>query len=145
MAAKRKPPTTAWKPGTSGNPRGKRAGTRNKATEMVMTLMEGGAKEITEAVVKAAKDGDMTAARFILDRLAPPAKERPISLALPSTSTAAGIVEAQAAILEAVAVGDLMPGEATALAGIVEARRKAIETAELEARIAALEAHHEND
>ena len=110
---------------------------------MVLKLMESGAKEITEAVIEAAKGGDMTAARFILDRLTPPAKERPISLVLPSTSTAAGIVEAQAAILQAVAVGDLMPGEATALAGIVEARRKAIETAELEARIAALEASHE--
>ena len=109
---------------------------------MVLKLMESGAKEITEAVIEAAKGGDMTAARFILDRLAPPAKERPVSLALPSTSTAAGIVEAQAAILQAVAVGDLMPGEATALAGIVEARRKAIETAELEVRILALEASH---
>ncbi len=109
---------------------------------MVLKLMESGAKEITEAVIKAAKGGDMTAARFILDRLAPPAKERPITLALPNTISAAGIVEAQAAILEAVAVGDILPGEATALAGIVEARRKAIETAELEARIAALEASH---
>lgn len=141
MTTKRKAPQT-WKPGQSGNPKGKLAGTRNKATAMVLKLMESGAKEITEAVVKAAKDGDMTAARFVLDRLAPPAKERPISLTLPNTSDAAGVAEAQAAILEAVAVGDLMPGEATALAGIVEARRKAIETAELEARIAALEATH---
>ncbi len=140
MTTKRKPQT--WKPGQSGNPKGKPAGTRNRATAMVLKLMESGAKEITEAVIEAAKGGDMTAARFILDRLAPPAKERPVSLALPSTSTAAGIVEAQAAILQAVAVGDLMPGEATALAGIVEARRKAIETAELEARILALEASH---
>ena len=141
MTEKRKAPQT-WQPGQSGNPKGKPLGARNRATMAVLKLMESGAKEITEAVVKAAKDGDMTAARFILDRLAPPARERPLSLKLPSTTDAAGVAEAQAAILQAVAVGDLMPGEATALAGIVEARRKAIETAELEARIAALEASH---
>jgi hypothetical protein len=45
----------------------------------------------------------------------------------------------QNAILQAVAAGDLLPGEAATLAGIVEARRKAVETQELEQRITALE------
>ena len=84
----------------------------------------------------------MAACRMILDRLVPPAKERPISLTLPPTADAAGIAEAQSAVLQAVAAGDLLPAEGTALAGILEARRKAIETGELEARIAALEASH---
>jgi hypothetical protein len=38
-----------------------------------------------------------------------------------------------------VAAGDILPGEGATLAGIVEARRKAVETQELEARISALE------
>jgi hypothetical protein len=38
-----------------------------------------------------------------------------------------------------VGAGDLLPGEGTALAGMVEARRKAVETLELEQRISALE------
>lgn len=136
----RKAPPKAWKPGQSGNPKGKPAGARNKATLAVLALMEKGAKEITEAVVAAAKSGDLTAARMILDRLAPPAKERPVSLALPDTGTAEGVSAAQQAILQAVAAGDLMPGEGTALAGIVETRRRALETQELEQRITALEA-----
>lgn len=131
--------STTWKRGQSGNPKGKPAGTRNKATLAVLALMETGAEEITKAVVAQAKAGDLTAARMVLDRLAPPAKERPVSLALPDVSTAEGINAAQQSILQAVAVGDLMPGEATALAGIVETRRKALETLELERRIAALE------
>ena len=45
----------------------------------------------------------------------------------------------RAAILQAVAAGDILPGEAATLAGIVEARRKALETQELEQRISALE------
>ena len=128
-----------WKKGESGNPSGKPAGARNKATIMVQTIMESGAKEITEAVVSMAKEGDLSAARLVLERLLPPAKERPISLALPSTDTARGIAEAQQAILQAVAAGDLLLGEGTALAGILEARRKAVETLELETRISALE------
>lgn len=128
-----------WKKGQSGNPTGKPAGVRNKATVMVQSIMERGAKEITEAVVGLAKEGDLSAARLVLERLLPPAKERPISLALPSTDTAGGIAEAQQAILQAVAAGDLLLGEGTALAGIVEARRKAVETLQLEQRITALE------
>lgn len=128
-----------WKKGESGNPTGKPAGVRNKATVMVQSIMERGAKEITEAVVGLAKEGDLSAARLVLERLLPPAKERPISLALPITDTAGGIAEAQQAILQAVAAGDLLLGEGTALSSIVEARRKAVETLQLEQRITALE------
>lgn len=140
MTEKRKAPPNAFKPGMSGNPRGKPKGARNHATRAVLALMQGGAEEITRAVLDAAKGGDLTAAKFILERIAPPAKERPVSLDLPDTTTAAGVADAQAAILQAAAAGELLPGEAATLAGIVEARRKAIETMELEQRISALEA-----
>ena len=128
-----------WKKGESGNPTGKPAGARNKATVMVQSIMDRGAKEITDVVVGLAKEGDLSAARLVLERLVPPAKERPIFLAMPDTGSAEGIAEAQQAILRAVAAGELLPGEAATLAGIVEARRRAVETLELEQRITALE------
>jgi len=134
--------SSLWKPGQSGNPAGKPPGTRNRATQMVLALMEGGAEEITLVIIDAARKGDIAAARLVLERLAPPARERPISLDLPDTSTVAGVSEAQQAILQAVGTGELLPGEGTALAGILEARRKALETVELEQRIAALEQSH---
>ena len=109
---------------------------------MVMALMEGGAEEITRTVIDAAKAGDLAAARLVIERLAPPLRERPLSLRLPETGTVAGVSEAQQAILEAVGGGEILPGEGTALAGILEARRKALETVELEQRISALEAKH---
>ena len=102
--------------------------------------MEDGADAIAKKIVEMAKQGDMSAARLVLERLVPPAKERPIFLSLQDTASADGIAQAQAAILQAVATGDLLPGEAATLAGIVEARRKAVETKELEARITELEA-----
>lgn len=128
-----------WKPGQSGNPRGKPRGAKNHATRMIESLMEGGAEEIASAVINQAKDGNLMAARLVLDRLAPPVRERSIELELPDTRTAAGIAEAQQTVLEAVGRGELTPGEGQVLAGILEARRKAIETDELIARIKALE------
>ena len=142
MAERKKAPPHAWKPGQSGNPRGKSAGCRNKATVMVTKLMEADAKEIVMVIINAAKKGDLTAAKMVLDRLAPPVRERAIYLALPDTSTVAGISHAQQAILAAVAAGEILPAEGTALTGIVESRRRAVETVDLEHRIAELEKSH---
>lgn len=139
MTNKRTPPA-AWKPGESGNPRGKPKGAINKTTRLALVLFEDGIKDIAAEVIKQAKDGDLTAARLVLDKLVPNARERAVELpGLPSTESPAGVAEAQAAILQAVASGDLTPGEAATLSGIVENRRKAIETQELELRIQVLE------
>ncbi|WP_291981776.1 DUF5681 domain-containing protein [Candidatus Accumulibacter sp. ACC005] len=128
-----------WKPGQSGNPKGRPAGSRNRVTLVALAAMEEGAAAIAKKIVEMARQGDISAARLVLERLVPPAKERPIFVTLPDTSSADGVAQAQAAILQAVAAGDILPGEAATLAGIVEARRKAVETQELEARISALE------
>ncbi|KFB76641.1 MULTISPECIES: DUF5681 domain-containing protein [Candidatus Accumulibacter] len=128
-----------WQPGQSGNPKGRPKGSRNRVTVVALAAMEEGADAIARKVVDMAKQGDMSAARLVLERLVPPAKERPVYLELPDMDTAAGIAEAQQAVLQAVADGELLPGEAATLAGIVEARRKAVETLELEQRITALE------
>lgn len=144
MATKRKAPKSAFKPGTSGNPRGKPAGTRSKSTQLLLALMEGSAEQITQAVINAARGGDLVAARIVLDRLIPQAKERPVSVDLPDTNTSEGVSAAQSAILQAVARGDLLPGEASTLSAIVESKRRAIETQELSDRISLLEAKHGN-
>jgi hypothetical protein len=129
-----------WKPGQSGNPKGKAKGTRNKATMLAIAILEKDIEAIAKKVTEAAIGGDLQAARMVLERLVPPTRERPVSLPLPDTSTTEGVSQAQQAILAAVATGELTPGEGTALSGIVEQHRKAIETQELEQRIAALEA-----
>jgi hypothetical protein len=139
MNENRKAPPHAWKKGQSGNPSGKKPGSRNKATMMVLGLMEKGAEEITTAVIVAAKGGDLTAAKLVLERIAAPVRERHISIELPETLTAEGCAEAQNVILHAVGAGELLPSEATALAGIVENRRRALETSELAQRLTLLE------
>jgi hypothetical protein len=54
-------------------------------------------------------------------------------------STAADVVAALGAILAAVSRGELTPDEGGMITGLLETKRKAIETVELEGRIAALE------
>lgn len=140
MNTKRKAPSTAFRPGQSGNPQGRPKGALNKTTRTVLALLEGEAESVARVAIEAALAGDMVAVRLVLDRLVPTAKERTVALpGLPDTTTAAGISAAQQHILEAVATGALTPGEASTLAGIIEVRRKAMETQELEARITELE------
>lgn len=128
-----------FKKGTSGNPKGRPQGSRNKASLAIEALLDGQGEALTQKAIDLALDGDSAALRLCLERLCPPRKSRPINISLPDTKTADGVSEAQATVVKAVAEGDLTPDEGTALCGILEARRKAIETQEHENRIAALE------
>jgi hypothetical protein len=102
--------------------------------------MDGDLDGVVKAVIAAAKGGDMVAARLVLDRLAPARKGCPVTFALPPDVDAAGIAEAFASLLRAVAEGEISPDEAAAVGGLLEARRKSLELVEIEARVKALEA-----
>jgi hypothetical protein len=133
-----------FRAGTSGNPSGRPRGARNKATLAVQALLDGEAEAITRTVIEAAKAGDATAMRLVLERILPPRREMPVTLSLPLIKTPAHIVQVQAAVMAAVARGDITPGEGTALCGIAEQVRRAVETAELETRLATLEERMED-
>jgi hypothetical protein len=62
---------------------------------------------------------------------------------MPPIDTAADLGAAMNAILRAVAGGELSPDEAASVAGLIETRRRTIETLELEQRIATLEQRKE--
>ncbi len=106
---------------------------------MLDRLAEGEATEVLRNVLNGAKGGDMAAARIVLDRVWPARKSRPVSLSLPEIETPADVVVALGAVADAVGAGDISPDEGAAVASVLEMKRKAIETIELEARIAALE------
>ena len=128
-----------FKKGVSGNPAGKPAGTKARATLLAEKLMAADQAAVVKAVIERAKGGDMTAAKIILDRLAPVRKGRPVHLAFPPVKTAGDIAAAMASVTSAMASGELTPDEASAVASVLELRRKTIETSELEARIRRLE------
>ena len=122
-----------------GNP-GKPIGARHKATRATLSLLEGEAEALTRKAVETALAGDTAALRLCLERIAPHRKDAPVSFTLPSMRTAADTAKAAGAVLASVADGDLTPSEAVQIMGLIEAFRKALETCELETRVAALEA-----
>lgn len=66
-----------YKKGVSGNPKGRPKGSKNKnqiIREKLIDALEDGALDVVAAIVRAAKKGDMTAAKIIMDRLVPTQK-----------------------------------------------------------------------
>jgi hypothetical protein len=123
----------------TGNP-GKPKGARHRATQAALALLEGEAEALTRKAVETALAGDVSALRLCLDRIAPPRKDAPVTFTLPSMTTAADAAQAAGAVLHAVAEGELTPLEGAQIMALIEAFRKTLETCELEARVAALEA-----
>ncbi|WP_193227552.1 hypothetical protein [Aureimonas psammosilenae] len=77
------------------------------------------------------------AAPYVHPRLAPAAQR--ISLDLPDTATAEGVRDAIAAVVQAVAKGDIAPAEGQSLVAVLEVQRKAIEAVDVAERLAAVE------
>ena len=123
---------------TAGNA-GKPKGTRHKATQAVLALLDGEAEALTRQAVTMALDGDGAALRLCLERIAPPRRDAPVQFDLPRMETARDAAKAAGAVLEAVAEGDLTPTEGAHIMALVETYRRTLETSELEARVAALE------
>jgi hypothetical protein len=129
---------TRGKPFQAGNP-GKPKGARHRTTLAIETLLEGEAEALTRKVIEKAKEGDMTAIRLCLDRIAPPRKDRTIAFALPEVTTPADVLKAVGALLAGVAAGELSPSEAAELSKLLDGYRSALTTVDLEERIAGLE------
>jgi hypothetical protein len=129
---------TSFAPGQSGNPAG-RPKTRHAALLALDAIAAAEVEDVMRSVLAAAKTGDVGAAGLVLKRLWPERKGRPVQIDLPAIVAPGDIVAALGAVADAVAAGELSPEEGAAVAGILEAQRRAVETVEMEARIAALE------
>jgi hypothetical protein len=104
----------------------------------------GEANRLTRKVVEMALAGDTTALRLCLERIMPARKDRPVTFALPKLETAADAVKATAALVEAVARGDITPAEAAELSKLVEGFIRAVEVHDIQVRLERLEAHQES-
>ncbi len=119
--------------------RGRPEGSRNKATLAAQTLLDGEAEALTRKVIDLALSGDSTALRLCLERLLPPAKGRPVRLNLPDIKTVEDVLRAFSAMLKAMSDAHITPDEASTVAGVLDQNRRALETVEIEERIASLE------
>lgn len=130
--------TRRGRPFERGN-RGRPKGARHRVTLAIEALLEGEHEKLTRKAIELAVAGDVPALRLCLERLAPPRKDAPVKFDLPAVVTAADAVSASAALLEAVATGEITPDEAGRIATLLTAHKALIETCDLEARLEALE------
>ena len=128
-----------FKPGESGNPKGRPAGSKNAALVALDALGTDAAQDLLQTVIDKAKGGDMMAARILLDRVWPARKGRAVTFTMPKVESAADVAKALSGVLDAVAGGLLSIEEGQGLASILEAQRKTLELTEIEERLTVLE------
>ena len=138
MATRRKPPAAAWKPGQSGNPKGRPAGSGEVAK--LRAAIADRVPELLSKLMAQALEGDTAAARLLLERAIAPLKaaEQPQALTLPDGT----LTDQGRAVLASVAAGELAPGQGAALLGAIGTLARVSEIDELAARVAALEGNH---
>lgn len=135
MTERKKAPP-GWKKGQSGNPAGRPPGSGEVAK--VRAAISERVPELLAAMMSKALEGDVAAARLLLERAIAPLKgiEQAVTLQLPNDGT---LTAKANAVLSAAAAGDLAPGQATQLIAALGTLAKISEVDVLAARIEMLE------
>ncbi len=123
-----------FQPGASGNPKGrpKRTDTEQRQRGDIRKAVPG----IIQKLIGLAEDGDIQAAKLLLERVMPPLRpvDRPVSL--PLGPTLAGASET---VLSALGGGAITPAQAVQIAGTVGSLARTKEIAELDDRLRKIE------
>lgn len=121
-----------------GNP-GRPTGARHKTTMAVLSLLDGQGEALAQKAVEMALEGDTTALRLCIERIAPTRKDAPVRFDLPAMQSAQDAAQGAQAVLKAVSEGELTPTEGTQVMALVDSYRRTLETTEFEKRLQALE------
>jgi hypothetical protein len=135
-------PNTKFKPGRSGNPKGRPKGSGLPAK--LRHAIAADAPDIVQALINQAKAGDVQAARVLLDRIVPTLKAEAQAVEVRGLASGS-LAERARAALNAAAGGRLAPDTAAGLVSAVGTLARVVEVDELAARVTALESRHEND
>ncbi len=119
--------------------RGRSEGSRNTASQTMDVLLDGEAEALTRKAIDLALAGDTVALRLCMERICPPRRDRTVKLKMARLQAPQDVLQAIATVVDAVGRGTITPSEGQALASLIEVQRKAIETVELEQRLASLE------
>lgn len=126
--------------GQSGNPAGKRPGTRNRATIIAEAMLDCETRPLLRGAIEDAKSGDGVMSRFCISRIIGPRRERPVHFELPPIESAADLKAAMAAVTSAVANGELTIREAWEFSQLLDNFIRAIDATEFATQLERLEA-----
>ncbi len=115
-----------FQPGMSGNPAGKKPGTRNWSSVFQQMLADGDVEAAGRLIIGKLHEGSFTAAKFIIDHVDPKPRGRPIAL---DVAPGARLVDRYRALTNAMLGGEISPQEAAAMARLLE-REAALEAAD---------------
>ena len=139
MTEKKTPPEgRGWKPGQSGNPKGRPKGSGDVA--QIRSAIATRIPELLEAMMRRALDGDVGAARLLLERTVAPL--RATDMGQPLNLPNGTLTDQGRAVMAAVSAGELAASQGAALVGAIGALARVVELDELAARVAQLEKHH---
>jgi len=131
--------------GLSGNPMGKRPGTRNRATIIAEEMLDSAARPLLRGAIDDAQGGDGVTTRFCLSRIIGPRRERPVRFELPPIKSAADLSTAMQAVTAAVAQGELTIREGWEFSQMIDNFIRAIDTTEFARQLDRLEAAQERE
>lgn len=135
----KKPRGKPFAKGMSGNPAGRPQGARNRSTALRELISNDQSDAILNIMIKSALDGNLTAARYILDRVAPASPSQPIMIDLPPIDSVEAGAHAIDVTLKAVGQGDITLNDAKEVIELIKDRIKLIETVGFEQRIRQVE------
>src|SRR5258705_9475966 len=98
---RRRGPGRPFVKGQSGNPVGKRPGTRNRATIIAEEMLDSAARPLLRGAIDDAQGGDGVMTRFCLSRIIGPRRDRPVRFELPPIESAADLSTAMQAVTAA--------------------------------------------
>jgi Family of unknown function (DUF5681) len=125
---------TKFKPGQSGNPNG-RPKDKTPAT-LIRKSIADGLPEIIKALIAKAKEGDVAAAKVLLDRVCPALKPQALPISLRVNG---GLVEQGDEVIRATLAGEIPPDIGSQLIAALSNQGKLIDLEELADRLKRIE------
>jgi hypothetical protein len=143
---KNQPMPWQFKPGQSGNARGKPKGARNHATRVVEQLLDNDAKLLVGKARNMALAVTPSLSGYAWSGSARRARAGPSTSTCPQfIQTLSDASAAVSKVIASTAAGQVTPDEAASIVGLIDAKRRILLDVDLEERITALEGRAAGD